>query len=354
LREACQLIDEIRHRSFIASSYRRASNPKSVIMPENLEGLGAVVIGRNEGERLKRCLRSIPPGVPIVYVDSASSDGSADYAREQGANVIELDMKVPFTAARARNEGFEALIQIEPRLKFVQFVDGDCEIEPGWLAVAIREMETDDLLAVVCGRRRERFPVASFYNALCDEEWNTPVGEAKDCGGDAVIRASGLRQAGSFDPVIVAGEEPELCKRLRGHGWLVRRIGAPMTIHDADMHHLHQWWRRTVRGGYGYAQVWHKTATGTGGRLFGKELGRAVFWTLGVPALGLAVVPFAGPIALLGVPAIWAAQLIRLGIRNGWRKGAHLFLAKFAETQGALGYAHTVLFKRRKGTIFYK
>ena len=61
------------------------------------------------GLRLKRCLASLATGGPVVYVDSGSTDGSdAVRARESGADVIELDMSIPFTAARARNAGFSA------------------------------------------------------------------------------------------------------------------------------------------------------------------------------------------------------------------------------------------------------
>ena len=39
--------------------------------------LGIVTIGRNEGERLRRCLSSVVGrGMPVVYVDSDSTDGS--------------------------------------------------------------------------------------------------------------------------------------------------------------------------------------------------------------------------------------------------------------------------------------
>ena len=44
----------------------------------NLRNLtGAVVIGRNEGVRLRRCLLSLRAGVDyVVYVDSGSTDNS--------------------------------------------------------------------------------------------------------------------------------------------------------------------------------------------------------------------------------------------------------------------------------------
>jgi glycosyltransferase involved in cell wall biosynthesis len=65
--------------------------------------VGVVVIGRNEGERLRRCLAStLPQATALVYVDSGSTDGSVDMARAMGADVVALDMAQPFTAARAQ------------------------------------------------------------------------------------------------------------------------------------------------------------------------------------------------------------------------------------------------------------
>src|SRR5215471_5884258 len=85
--------------------------------------IGIVVIGRNEGPRLVRCLKSLPvdPG-KIVYVDSGSTDGSIEKAERHGVTVLPLDMTRPFTAARARNEGFATLKELKPTTSFVQFL----------------------------------------------------------------------------------------------------------------------------------------------------------------------------------------------------------------------------------------
>ncbi|HEV2292229.1 MAG TPA: glycosyltransferase family A protein [Tepidisphaeraceae bacterium] len=217
--------------------------------------LGIVAIGRNEGERLRACLRSVVGESRIVvYVDSGSTDGSVAMAREMGAEVVELDLATPFTAARARNEGFARLVKIDDTIELVQFVDGDCEVVAGWLERAVAELKRDEKLAVVCGRRRERHPQATVYNRLCDVEWDSPVGEAKSCGGDAMIRASAFREVGGYDASVIAGEEPELCVRLRARGWTIRRIDAEMTLHDAAMTRFGQWWKRNVRAGHAAAE----------------------------------------------------------------------------------------------------
>lgn len=316
--------------------------------------VGIVAIGRNEGERLRRCLTSIDvAGAPAVYVDSGSTDGSSALAATLGVHVVQLDMAQPFTAARARNAGFQALIARDPGLEFVQFVDGDCEFERGWLAVAVRFLDERPEIAVACGRRRERFPEASFYNRLCDAEWNTPVGEARACGGDALMRASAVLAVDGFDAGLPAGEEPELCHRLRGQGWLVWRLDAPMTIHDAAMHRFRQWWLRAVRSGLGYAQTWRATS-GRPQPLYRRECLRAVAWTLGVIGLAIGAAAAWGWAALLVAPAIWGLQFARLAGRHGTGEAALLLLGKVAETVGIATYLRRAIAGRAGGTIFYK
>ncbi|MEM6853270.1 MAG: glycosyltransferase [Planctomycetota bacterium] len=217
--------------------------------------IGVIAIGRNEGERLRLCLESVVGHVAqVVYVDSGSTDGSVELAESLGVEVVDLDLSIPFTAARARNEGFAWLQEIMPDVKYVQMIDGDCEVVEGWLETAVAFLDANPKFAVACGRRRERFPDATIYNKLTDMEWDTPIGMAKSCGGDALFRAKALREVGGYNPTVIAGEEPEMCVRLRQAGWTIERLDAEMTLHDAAMTKFSQWWKRNVRAGHAYAQ----------------------------------------------------------------------------------------------------
>ena len=221
-----------------------------------------VAIGRNEGERLRACLASARRDCTIVvYVDSGSTDGSVELAKSLGVHVVELDLSRPFTAARARNEGFAKLLEILPSTDAVQFVDGDCEIVTGWIEKASAELIAHPKAVVICGRRRERFPRATVFNQLCDMEWDTPIGIAKSCGGDALIRVSAFQQVGGYNPEVIAGEEPEMCVRLRANGWTIHRINAEMTLHDAAITRFSQWWKRNVRAGHAYAEGYFRHGT---------------------------------------------------------------------------------------------
>ena len=257
------------------------------------QNIGIVTIGRNEGDRLVRCFQSLQqqlePGMPIVYVDSGSTDGSVARAQAMGIDVVNLDLSVPFTMARGRNAGFQHLLTHYPDLEFVQFIDGDCELLPNWLTTALDFLQAEPQVAIVCGRRRERFPTASPYNRLADMEWHTPVGETTACGGDALMRVAVIREVGGYNPPLICGEEPEMCIRVRRLGWRIWRLDADMTLHDAAMLQFSQWWKRSIRGGWavaeGYAQYGQAPE-----QYMQKEHQSGWLWGLAIPlvAVGLA------------------------------------------------------------------
>ncbi|MHC8354595.1 glycosyltransferase family 2 protein [Pseudomonas sp. LB3P81] len=302
-------------------------------------GMGVVVIGRNEGLRLERCLASLVGAAEqVVYVDSGSTDDSVPMAKTLGVEVVELDMSIPFTAARARNEGFARLQYLLPAMRYVQFVDGDCEVVEGWLSRAQAFLEAWPEVAVVCGRRRERFPQRSIYNLLCDLEWDTPIGEAKACGGDALMRADAFAAASGFRADLIAGEEPELCVRLRANGWKVWRLAEEMTLHDAAMTRFGQWWRRTLRGGHAFAEgaFLHGAAPE---KHWLRESRRAWFWGLGVPLATVVAMLMLGWPGLL-LLLVYPLQVVRLARRGGrstrenWLLALFLVLGKFPEMLG--------------------
>jgi glycosyltransferase involved in cell wall biosynthesis len=242
---------------FGPASYEAAVDvfPKMTQYSVDLERVGLVVIGRNEGDRLVRCLASVRSIPNRVYVDSGSTDGSVDRAIHDGASVVELQVPPNFTAARARNAGLERLLGENPGLEFVQTVDGDCEIHPDWISAGLRALNAEPDLAAVYGRLRECFPTRSVYNAICDDDWNVPVGEASIVGGIALFRVSALRQVNFYAPTMIAGEEPDLAMRMRKCGWRLRRIDAEMGYHDVDITRFAQWWKRTRRTGHAYGEL---------------------------------------------------------------------------------------------------
>jgi len=323
-----------------------------------IDSVGAVVIGRNEGERLINCLGSlIDSGIKhLIYVDSGSEDGSVEAAEQLGIKTLPLDLTTPFTAARARNEGAELLLKIMPSVKYIQFIDGDCELQKNWTNSAVTFLENQSKYAVVCGRRRERFPDVSIYNTLCDIEWNTPVGDAMACGGDSLMRADAFQQVGGFNSSVIAGEEPELCFRLREVGWKVFRLDEEMTLHDAAMTKFSQWWKRCVRAGYAFA-----LGTSMHGdspeKYWRKECLRIYFWGLFVPIFILFLSVWNQWFLLLTF--IYPIQVIKIalnlqGMPKKWYWSTSVVLGKFAEAVGLVKYKINSLLNNESKIIEYK
>ena len=316
------------------------------------------MIGRNEGERLVNCLNSIRTDASrVIYVDSGSTDASVEAATKFGVHVVKLDPSLPFTAARARNEGFLALKGLHSDIRFVQFIDGDCILVSGWLEAARAFLTDRRDVAIVCGRRRERHPDGSLYNRVCDREWDTPVGEAAACGGDALVRPEAFEAVGRFRSTLIAGEEPELCLRLRLQGWRIWRLDTEMTLHDAAITRFGQWWARAVRCGYGYADVaWLHRDSPKG--IWRRETLRALTWggllpaAIGIGALG-------SPIVLLGV-LLYPLQIGRLALKDGagsrfaWERAALFTVGKFAEFQGILRLLWYTTRRRAATLVEYK
>jgi cellulose synthase/poly-beta-1,6-N-acetylglucosamine synthase-like glycosyltransferase len=286
----------------------------------------------------------------VVYVDSGSMDDSVAFARSRGVDVVLLDSSIPFTAARARNVGFERLCEIFSDIALVQFVDGDCELAPDWLQFAQKYLSANSSIAVVCGHLRELHPEASVYNRLGDIEWQRPSGDIEYCGGIFMIRVDVFKEVGGFDPSISAGEEPDLCCRLRSLGMRIVRIDQAMATHDLNMLRFSQWWKRSVRGGYAALKL----------TLFGPLVSRGVYrrqvqgvlvWGIILPAilgtsmvvasvLGFHVMTLA--ILLIGF-GLFGLQIVRIAtnrMRSGTKMsvaiayGGFMILWKFAAVEG--------------------
>ena len=335
---------------------------------QNLSGVGIVAIGRNEGDRLRACLASLPQGIPAVYVDSGSTDSSVALAEEAGIHVVHLPTDQGFTAARARNAGWRALLAEHPDLRFIQFLDGDCTLDPEWLPNALAEIEKEDRIAVVFGRRRERFASKSSYNAQCDREWNVPLGDAKSCGGDAMMRVGPLIEAKGYNDSLIAGEEPDLCLRMRNFGWRIKRIKPDMTMHDAAITDLGSWWKRAERAGHAYAEhvYLHRRSADPD---WTKALFSMMAWAFILPSLlvfGLMLCAIYRPIWILVsvfVVLLFAFQFARLwlhcrtsglSVKEGREEAFLLILAKFAHLAGALKFGLNHFTGRKAVLIEYK
>jgi GT2 family glycosyltransferase len=317
------------------------------MIPVSSDGVVIVAIGRNEGERLQGCLRAAQAAsTTVVYVDSGSADGSAEYARSVGCRVVELSPERPFSAARARNEGFACALEAAPETAFVQFVDGDCELEDGWLERGVAELNLRSDVGLVRGHLKEIHPETSIYNRLCNLEWQQEPGEIGSSGGIFLARVEAFKAAGGFRPDVIAAEDDEFCVRVRRLGWKILMVDAPMARHDAAMTRFSQWWIRARRAGHAYAQVAALHGDGEE-RYFVHERRRVWLWGLALPGLALILMPFTRGLSLAALVCLYGLQLIHIfrgcrkrgwANRDAWTYAFFALISKFPGLQGLLEY----------------
>lgn len=326
--------------------------------------IGIVVIGRNEGQRLLLSLQSMQKSnCPLVYVDSGSTDDSVAIARPLVDSVLELDSSKLFSAARARNEGFERLMELFPTVQFIQFVDGDCVLSDGWLEEAKQSMLCDTKLAVTIGHLQECNPDISVYNRLCAMEWKSSPGDLKNfgaLGGILMVRADAFRALNGFKANVIAGEDSEFGVRLSLAGYRVTKIDHDMALHDANMTTFGQWWKRAVRAGHAIGQRAHlngKTAV----KDCVQEQKSTLFWGVLLPLLSLLLLIPTGGASLFILMAYFVLGLKVYLFRRNQNESISdaiiytkfIVLGKFANGLGLLKFYFN-RFKQRYEIIEYK
>lgn len=315
--------------------------------------IGIVVIGRNEGTRLIKCFYSVlKANVPIIYVDSQSSDNSVAEAKKLNITTVTLNISKPLSAARARNEGFAKLTQYYPDIQYVHFIDGDCELSDDWLNSAVAVLDKQQQIAVVCGRLHEKYRNRSIYTRLADMDWYRNPGFIDACGGIATYRRSVFEQLKGFDAALIAGEEPELCARIRGKGWKILCVEDDMGTHDSAMVHFSQWWTRCVKVGFGY-----KSGVEWSG--WERQYKSTLVWGGLVPIIILLNLLWTNYGLLL--IAIYPIQVLRIFLKNKDLEAYDNFiyslfcvLAKFPQMQGVMEYFLSKIIKRKQTIIDYK
>ena len=319
--------------------------------------LSIVIIGRNEGTRLIRCLESLPKDVPAVYVDSGSTDDSLSEAKNRGLVTVSLDFSRPFSAARARNAGVAALQNAGIASDYIQFLDGDCTFENGWLKAGLDTLDNDSTIALVTGWRREINPDASIYNAISQVEWHRPAGDILACSGDLMVRRKVFDSVGQFNPDVIAAEDDEFCVRIGKAGWRLVRLPQAMSVHDANMFHFSEWWRRAVRSGHGFAQVGHLHED-----YFRRERLRVAIYGAVLPTLAIFFwFTFPWLICLILAAYLWSFAKSTLGLlreglqpKSAARQAVFLVISKFPNIIGMARFYIRHLMRRNINIIEYK
>lgn len=311
--------------------------------------LAIVVIGRNESERIKECFESVASSkYKFCYIDSNSSDDSISIAKKYTNLTSSID--TPFSAGKARNKGVELIKQSFPGVKYIQFIDGDCVIDSQWIERAKSFLTEHKDSAVVCGIRKEKSPIESIYNRLCEYEWNPNYGSILGCGGDFMVKLSAFDEVNGFDSRITAGEEPELCLRIRTNGWKIYRLHIPMSTHDANIESFKQYAKRVQRAGYAFTYGFFKHFK----ILFNlRPVLRILFWGIFLPLLIVTV--------NYKFLFLYLIQFLRLFVKSEIKEtkvrvyqAFFLSFGKFFEAIGMLKAIYVLFISKSPNIIEYK
>lgn len=200
--------------------------------------LSVVVVTRNERERIGACLESILAACrpidrfEILLVDSRSTDGTVDVARDYPVTVLELPEGPPVTAAAGRYVGTAATSG-----DLVLFVDGDVVLTDDWLTSACRRLRDDPTLGGLDGHLDESAADA-----------DRPVDALR---GVALYDRGALETAGGFDPHLVSNEDIDLSYRVRDAGYRLRRLSTVVGFHpdeNGPRDRLRRWHRGYYHG----------------------------------------------------------------------------------------------------------
>lgn len=326
-----------------------------------------VIIGRNEGERLVRCIRSVQAmsdfsdeHTEIIYVDSDSTDDSPTQAKQLGAKVLTVHPERP-AAAIGRNAGWQAA-----QAPYVLFLDGDTILNPDFVAAAFQQLEANPKTAIVWGHRRELYPEKSLYQRVLDLDWVYPIGLSDFCGGDAVMRRDVLAEVDGYNPQLIAGEEPEMCQRIRAKGYEIQHIDQAMTLHDLAITRWSQYWRRATRAGHAYAEV-SNLLKNTDTPLWEQEAKRNLFHASVLFAVALFGIVVSLALSSM-IPALLSLGFfIAISIRSAWKcrwksqspftlflYGVHSHFQQIPIAFGQLSYYYLRWQGKRRGLIEYK
>jgi len=327
--------------------------------------ISVVIIGRNEGQRLQRCLESVRAietnalDAEIIYVDSGSKDNSMHLAHWMGAQVIALS-EGRCSAALARNHGWRAA-----KGEWILFLDGDTIVHPNFPERALAAARAGKT-GVVWGHRRELYPEANFYHRVLDLDWVYAPGISEFCGGDALMLREALEKVQGFNDQLIAGEEPELCSRLRAKGYEVLHIDVPMTKHDLAINSFSQYWKRATRAGYAYAKLAWETRN-TAVPMWTSETWRnalrvAVLVSILIGSLGIAILLQKWAFALLPI-VVFSLLVVRSAIKASWKSsnlltllcyGIHSHMQQIPILFGQFSFWADMATTRRRELIEYK
>jgi len=318
--------------------------------------IGAVIIGLDPRNSPEAAIRSLPEDCAAVFAPLTPMNEAVAAARKAGAEIAEIG-KGPQTAGRAKNAGYRHLKKLIPGIRYVQFMDAACALDPDWFASAEKFMERRPEVAVIEGRMRQRNGDEVAFPTVSEQRKNETPGEIVSViAPGAFMRAEAFEAAGGFRGDLLSCENDDLCIRQRRRGAHIWRLETDMMINEPRKTN---WWKRAVLRGFdnAYAMSLHG---GPPERHGVGETVRAMMWGFFIP---LAIVAAAvlgaivanmfapmtpAPFAAAGILAlgagVYALKILASLLRRGpfrlrsWGEAFGAVFGRFAEALGVIRF----------------
>jgi peptidoglycan/xylan/chitin deacetylase (PgdA/CDA1 family)/GT2 family glycosyltransferase len=187
--------------------------------------VSVVIPAHNEEIYLLSCLQSIKNQdyageYEVIVVDNASTDNTAQIARDWGAKVVYEGKRSP---ACARQKGAEVA-----RGKIIAFIDADTQAPAHWLSTIVWRFLCEPETVVIsgpyaycdAGRIARIASYGNFISIIIDQLFRKAFNKGSAVWGcNFAVRRKALLEVGGFDTSIrFYGEEYELSLRLRKAG----------------------------------------------------------------------------------------------------------------------------------------
>jgi len=320
---------------------------------------GVIVIGHDRNSP-EAAIRSAGDGCAIVFVSIGGDKEANAIARQAGAIVVDENEQALSTGGRARNAAYRQLKKIAPHIKFVQFIDAECALDPDWIGAAQKFMNRRAEVAIVEGWLTSASEKSLDHLIVADQTRHAINGETQTTiGGSALMSTEKFEAVGGFRGDLLTSETADLCIRLRRRGGHIWRLEDTMMMCNPSRSIRKGWWSSAVKRGYqnAYSVSLHG---GPPERLGVMGVARAVFWGFLFPAavlsaaiLGAAGAAMFSPLTsaplvaglVLGFGgAVYVAKILAATVRHGifapssWSFGYCTVIGRFAEFFGVMNF----------------
>jgi glycosyltransferase involved in cell wall biosynthesis len=235
-----------------------------------MSGVSILIKALNEEARIGKCLAAAVREAEsiegeVILVDSLSTDRTVEIARSYSVRVVQFSCLEDRSCGAAAQLGYQFA-----NGAYIYVLDGDMELQTGFIAKALAILEAEPDLAGVGGKL-----VDTHIRTSADAGRAQTVGsvsertEVDHLGGGGLYRREAIESVGYLaHRWLPACEEAELGFRLRAAGWRLVRLPDVAVTHTG---HEESSWGMLGR-------LWRNRRAHAGGMFLRSAFGKAWWW----------------------------------------------------------------------------